>query len=53
MNLQEALEQKGFKLSDEEIKAEAFIRNNPSKIPQKNLKQKEDSVTTESKKEWK
>jgi hypothetical protein len=49
-NLQEALEKAGFKQSDEEIKAEAFIRNNPPKIPQKSLKKTEDKVTTESNK---
>lgn len=46
MNLQEALRSKGFKQSDEGIK-----------IPQAGTAsqslEKEDSVTTESKKEWK
>jgi hypothetical protein len=49
-NLQEALESKGFKQSDEEIKTEAFFRNNPPKIPQKEIKSKVDKVTTESNK---
>jgi hypothetical protein len=42
MTLQEALQSKGFKQSDEEVTT--------SKIPQKSLKKKEDKVTTESNK---
>ena len=44
MNLQEALEQKGFKQSNEEVVK--------PKIAEKSLKT-EDKVITESKKEWK